>query len=150
MDDIFVIWIHGWHILNTIMDYLNIIKFTISREKKLINSNFLKSNVHKPKQIWVYLNFHSNHGSSTNTGIKKLFDRVKSICSNRDFSESLMRILHQYRLRIVKDKSCTSSNNYIYSVSCDCGIMYVGETERPWEERIKKHEDATLRLELPE
>ena len=31
----------------------------------------------------------------------------------------------------------------VYQVPCDCGLVYIGETKRRLETRLKEHKDAT-------
>lgn len=98
-----MIWQHGEDSLSNFLSFINsrepTIKFTIEVEKDnslpfldiLIskdNNNFRTTVYRKPTNTNRYLNFESNHNISVKTGVvKSLYDRAKTICSDRDSFE---------------------------------------------------------------
>ena len=77
-------------------------------------------------------------------------------------SEDVRRICQRYNLRTVFKSAATlrgqlmqvkdrdpleRRSNVIYQVPCSCGRVYIGETKRALETRIKEHKAATRRGE---
>ena len=74
-------------------------------------------------------------------------------------SEELRRVCGKYGVRVtfksgtslrgsltkVKDEvSIITKSNVVYSIACDCGKCYIGETERTLQKRLKEHKDACI------
>ncbi len=45
----------------------------------------------------------------------------------------------------VKDTTITTELSIVYSIPCSCRKVYIGETTRRLEQRVKEHQDACKR-----
>ena len=51
-------------------------------------------------------------------------------------------------MRVKDQDSLEKKSNVVYQVPCSCGHVYIGETKRALQTRIKEHKVATRRGEL--
>ncbi len=65
---------------------------------------------------------------------------VETLTSKQHLSRTL-------RSHLTKVKDSISKSSIVYSISCTCGKLYIGEQTRRLEKRVKEHQDACKRVD---
>lgn len=103
--------------------------------------NFVIINIDKAltnSQFQVFANDVKILGNKSNRKVKTFFDK--------NFKFYLKKYVD--KVLVLYPDSGASSNNYIYSIPCECGDLYVVQTKRRLEVRIKEYKAATQRYEV--
>ncbi len=81
--------------------------------------------------------------------IAGLSERIQRVCRDFDIKTAFKsgKTLRSH-LTKVKDTTgipITTESSIVYSIPCSCGKVYIGETTRRLEQRVKEHQDACKR-----
>ena len=82
--------------------------------------------------------------------VKGLTERIQKICSPYDIktvftSDSTLR---RYLFQVNPPTEFNMIKNWVYSIPCNCGKIYKGETGRPLKVRLEEHRKAVVRGEI--
>ncbi len=58
---------------------------------------------------------------------------------------SLGKTLRSHLTKVKDTIPITTESYIVYSIPCSCGKVYIGETTRRLEQRVKEHQDACKR-----
>jgi hypothetical protein len=94
----------------------------------------------KPTHTGCYLHFKSNHPHHVKRGVvHSLVNWAQDICQ-KDFDIKIKNIRHDLTLNeYPKEFVAQQKKQCGYSIACDCGRCYIGETSRLLEVCIKEH-----------
>ena len=71
-------------------------------------------------------------------------ERIRKVC--RDFNiRTVFKSGPTLRSLLTDPLPTTKQSNVVYEVPCTCGKVYIGETKRRLETRLKEHKDACTR-----
>ena len=71
-------------------------------------------------------------------------ESIKRVCRDFDIKTAFKsgRTLRSHLTKVKDTIPISSESSIVYSIPCSCGKVYIGETTRRLEQRVKEHQDA--------